>query len=525
MPRPRSFALVLAAALVTAVPASHLATGASAQAQDTLHQDLSAILAAPGLRGADVGLVVRDADTGDVLFSRESDRRGQPASNGKLISSAAVLDILGPDHRFTTSVSAVGRTNAGVLAGDLHLRGTGDPTILAADYDALAAEVANSGITLVRGRLVADDTWFDSVRLGTGWAWDDEPYYYNAQISALTVSPDTDYDAGSIIVRVAPGAAGGPATVTTEPPTDYVTIANTAVTGAPGSASSVSVERQHGTNVIAVRGAIPAGGAVENEWSTVWEPTGLVTSLFRDALARHGVRVLGGTGAGATPADARVLGEHRSMPLSRLMVPFMKLSNNMHAEILVKTAGRAVFGEGSWTAGLRAISARLGGLGMDPAVISLRDGSGLSRMDQVAPGQVTGLLLAAKGKPWFPAWYDSLPVAGVSDRMTGGTLRNRMRGTPAEGNVRAKTGTLTGVSALSGYVTTADGVSLVFSMISNNTLTSAKPLEDAVAVRLAGHRAGQSPTGAHVVPAPADDRARQGGDVRVELECSWTKSC
>ncbi|WP_367128815.1 D-alanyl-D-alanine carboxypeptidase/D-alanyl-D-alanine-endopeptidase [Saccharothrix sp. HUAS TT1] len=516
MPKPRSLVLALALVLA-AVPAADLAAPASAQAGDALARDLDAIITDPALAGADVGLVVRHADTGEVLFAREGDRRAQPASNGKLFSSAAVLDLLGPDHRFRTTVAAAGRVRAGVLTGDLHLRGTGDPTVLAADYDALAARVAAAGVRVVLGRLVADDTWFDSVRLGAGWAWDDEPYYYNAQISALTVSPDTDYDAGSVIVRVAPGAAGAPATVATEPPTDYVTIDSTAVTGPPGSAPGVSVERRHGTNVISVRGSVPAGGAVESEWSTVREPTGLVTSLFHDSLTRHGVRVVGGTGAGATPADARVLAEHLSMPLSRLLVPFMKLSNNMHAEILVKTAGRAVHGEGSWGAGLRAVSAKLGELGVDPAALSLRDGSGLSRMDQVAPDQVASLLLAARGEPWFRTWYDSLPVAGAGDRMVGGTLRNRMRGTPAEGNARAKTGTLTGVSALSGYVTTAAGTPLVFAMISNDTLTSAKRFEDAVVVRLASDRDGQAPE-VRVAGGSA-------GDHGVELECSWTKSC
>ncbi|MFI9007859.1 D-alanyl-D-alanine carboxypeptidase/D-alanyl-D-alanine-endopeptidase [Actinosynnema sp. NPDC053489] len=516
MPGPRSFALVLAAAALVAVPAADLAAPASAVADDALARDLDAIIGNPALAGADVGLVVRRADTGAVLFSRDGGERGQPASNGKLLSSAAALDVLGPDFRFRTTAAATGQVRAGVLAGDLHLRGTGDPTMLAADYDALAAQVAASGVRIVRGRLVADDTWFDSVRLGTGWAWDDEPYYYNAQISALTVSPDTDYDAGSVIVRVAPAAAGQPAVVTTDPPTDYVTIATTAVTGVPGSAADVSVERQHGTNVITVRGSVPAGGAVVREWSTVWEPTGLVASLFEDALARHGVRVVGGTATGATPADAAVLGEHLSMPLSRLMVPFLKLSNNMHAEILVKTVGRAASGEGSWDAGLRAMTAKLAEWGVDPTALSLRDGSGLSRMDQVSPDQLATLLLAARREPWFPAWFDALPVAGRGDRMVGGTLRNRMRGTPAEGNVRAKTGTLTGVSALSGYVTTADGTPLVFAMISNDTLTSAKPFEDAVAVRLAGHRAGATPPAARVAPEPAAD---------PRLECSWVKTC
>ena len=136
MPRSRSLALVLAAVAFAAVPAADLATPASAQTDDALTRDLDAITTSPALAGADVGLVVRHADTGALVYSRESDERGQPASNGKLISSATALDILGPDHRFRTTAAASGRHRAGVLAGDLHLRGTGDPTMLAADYDA-----------------------------------------------------------------------------------------------------------------------------------------------------------------------------------------------------------------------------------------------------------------------------------------------------------------------------------------------------------------------------------------------------
>ncbi|ATE58164.1 D-alanyl-D-alanine carboxypeptidase/D-alanyl-D-alanine-endopeptidase [Actinosynnema pretiosum] len=506
----RLSALVAASVLVVAVPAS-----GGVVARGSLGGDLGALLADPRLAGADVGLVVRNAETGAEVFDNRGGKRGQPASTAKLLTSAAALEVLGPDHRFATAVSASGTAVGGVLSGDLHLRGTGDPTVLAADYDALAASVARGGIRVVMGKLVADDTWFDRVRLGTGWAWDDEPYYYNAQISALTVSPDADYDAGSVVVRVAPGVAGAAAKVSVEPPSDYVQVESTAVTGPAGSASSVSVVRRHGSNVVDVSGSVPAGGAVVSEWSAVWEPTGLVTSLFRDALARNGVRVLGGTGQGVTPAGARKVAEHLSMPLSGLLTPFLKLSNNMHAEILVKSVGRAVFGEGSWGAGLRAVAERLGGLGVDAGALSLRDGSGLSRMDQVSAGALADLLVAVRGKAWFPVWRDALPVAGVADRLVGGTLRNRMRGTAAEGNARAKTGSLTGVSALAGYVTTASGTPLVFAMISNNALGSVRELEDAVVVRLASDREGRG-GGVRV------ERAVEG---RVDVECSWVKAC
>lgn len=510
--------LVLAAGVVFSV------APVSAQDRDSLGADLDAILADARLAGADVGLVVTTLD-GDVRYQRDADRREQPASNAKLATSTAAFDVLGPDYTFSTTVASPGHRHGSELDGDLYLRGTGDPTMLAADYGTLAKQVAGSGVTLVRGDLVADDTWFDDTRLGVGWAWDDEPYYYNAQISALTAAPDTDYDAGSIIVKVAPAAAGKPAVVTTEPPTDYVKIASTATTGAAGSANTVSVDRQHGNNTITVSGSVPAGGDPDTEWMAVWDPTGYAASLFRDALRANGVRVLGRTTRGATPAGAGQLAKRESMPLRELAVPFLKLSNNMHAEILTKAMGRATAGKGTWSAGEDAISAVLPSLGVT-GPLSLVDGSGLSRMDQIAPDQVAALLAAAAHKPWFDDWFNALPVAGNADRMVGGTLRSRMRGTPAQGRVHAKTGSLTGVSALSGYVDTVGGQRLVFSMITNNSIgVDPKEIEDAVAIRLASE-GGTNVTVTH--PSRRTEKApgpRQGSNYRSDLECSWQKAC
>ncbi len=517
--------LVLLAGLVLligAVGAVSPVSSVSAQDRGELGADLDAILAAPGLAGADVGLVVKTLD-GETVYQRSSDRRRQPASNAKLVTSAAALEVLGPDHRFTTTVASPARRHGHTLDGDLYLKGTGDPTMLAGDYDTLAKQFADSGITSVRGRLVADDTWFDDTRLGLGWAWDDEPYYYDAQISALTAAPDTDYDAGSIIVRVEPGAHGR-ARVTTQPPTDYVTIRSTATTGAAGSDDTISVDREHGSNVFTVSGSIPADGTADTEWMAVWEPTGYAAALFRDALRDHGVRVQGRTTRGATPRSARPYAVRESMPLRELLVPFLKLSNNMHAEILTKTMGRVTAGEGSWDAGEDAVAAVLPRLGVSGR-LSLVDGSGLSRMDQIAPGQLASLLGAAAGRPWFPEWYEALPIAGEAERLVGGTLRSRMRGTAAEGRVHAKTGSLTGVSGLSGYADTAGGERLVFSMVTNNSIgVNVKALEDAVAIRLASEGGGADvarvPRGATVAPGP-----RQGANDRADLECSWLKAC
>ncbi|GIH78699.1 D-alanyl-D-alanine carboxypeptidase/D-alanyl-D-alanine-endopeptidase [Planobispora longispora] len=475
-----------------------------------LVEDIDRILEDARLTPARAGVVVRSAASGEELYARDRGKILTPASNAKLVTSAAAAEILGLDFRFTTSVLSTGRRAGSALAGDLYLKGTGDPTMLASDYDALAARVAAAGIRTVTGRLVADDTWFDAVRLGTDWSWDDEPYYYAGQISALTASPDTDYDAGSVIVSVAPGsAAGRPAKVSTTPETDYLKIDNRAVTGAE---TDVLVERQHGTNTVLITGTV---ADPYDEWVTVNDPTGYAASLFRAALGRHGVRVLGRTARGAAPSGAATVAERRSMPLGELLVPFMKLSNNMHAEILTKSIGREVSGAGTWSAGLAAITSFAQANRMP--TLRMRDGSGLSRVDGLTPGGVTGMLLALRSQPWFDTWYGSLPVAGEADRMVGGTLRSRMRGTPAAGNVRAKTGSLTGVTSLSGYVTGADGEPLVFSIMINQYLSaSPKDVEDKIAIRLARFSR-TSPAEIPAVPAP-----RTASNV-PELECSWSK--
>jgi D-alanyl-D-alanine carboxypeptidase/D-alanyl-D-alanine-endopeptidase (penicillin-binding protein 4) len=507
---------VLATGLLVA--ASSVATIQPVSAQDpgSLTKDLDAILANPALAGADIGLVVRAADTGEVLYRHESDRRQQPASNAKLVTSASALEVLGPDYRFSTSVRSSGERRGPVLQGDLYLRGTGDPTMLAADYDALAAKVADSGVKVVVGDLVADDTWFDTMRLASGWAWDDEPFYYDAQVSALTASPDTDFDAGSIIVTVTPGTAGQPVRVTTTPPTDYVRIVNSAVTGAPGSGSNITVDREHGTNNILVTGSMATDASADNEFMAVWEPTGYAAALFRSALQAHGVRLIGRTTRGATPEGAATVAERQSIPLSQLLTPFLKLSNNLHAEILVKAMGRAKSNTGTWDAGIAAMKGVLPGFGIDPARMFLVDGSGLSRMDHIAPDQISALLLAARAKPWFQTWYTALPIAGIPDRLVGGTLRNRMRNTAAANNVHAKTGSFTGASALSGYVTAATGRQLVFSMITNNSVgISLRTVEDTVAIRLAGDTSAAALAPLAVAPS----------DRRSELEWCAVKAC
>jgi serine-type D-Ala-D-Ala carboxypeptidase/endopeptidase (penicillin-binding protein 4) len=487
-----------------------------------LKEDLDRILGDARLTNAQAGAVVTSARTGEMLYSKNGNGALVPASNEKLLTSAAAFELLGADHTFTTTALTDGDRAGGAVRGDLYLKGTGDPTMLGAGYDDLAAKVAAAGVKVVRGDLVADDTWFDDQRLGPFWAWDDEPFSYSAPVSALTVAPDTDYDAGAIIVAVAPGAsAGDPAKVSLTPATGHVKVVNKAVTGED---STIAVDRAHGSNTITVTGSIPAGAAPVNEYMSVWEPTGYAADVFRRALEAHGVDVRGKTTRGATPEGADKVADRRSPPLSEVSVPFLKLSNNAIAEILVKSIGRKAGGEGTWSAGLAAISKFLTAHGVTG--LRMTDGSGLSRADVVAPETLTTLLAAMRSKPWFTAWYDALPVAGDPDRLVGGTLRSRMRDTAAAGNVHAKTGTLTSVSALSGYVNGADGEPLIFSVVLNNHIGAApKDVEDAVAIRLAQFKRDTATDGEPQRTRLRVPPSRPGGPDPGAVECSWLRAC
>ncbi|KUO18497.1 D-alanyl-D-alanine carboxypeptidase/D-alanyl-D-alanine endopeptidase [Streptomyces dysideae] len=502
-------ALVLAAAV--------LGPGAPAGADSDrsgLPEAIDTILGDARMEGGIASVVVADAESGELLYQHQPTTRLMPASNTKLATSAAAMEILGPEYRFTTDVLASGRRYGPVLRGDLYLRGGGDPTLLAEDYDKLAAQVAASGVTRVDGRLIADDTRFDDQRLGRDWAYDDESAYYAAQISALNVAPDTDYDTGSVSVTVTPGArAGDRPTVTVTPDTDYVDIDVQATTVAAGGANAIGAVREHGTNDIVVSGTTPVGGAAAKRWVSVWEPTGYAAAVFRDALAAHGVKVTGPTRLGReTPSTARELASHQSMTLTNLQIPFMKLSNNMHAEVLTKAIGYEVSQQGTWSAGLAAISGYLKGVGVETDKLRQVDGSGLSRMDNFPAAQLAKLLLAVRSEPWYTDWERSLPVACNTDRFVGGTLRSRMCGTPAALNARAKTGSLTGASGLSGYVMDAGGRELVFSIVLNNYLTSVKALEDAIVVTLAKSSA-----------EAASSASVRRVETNADLECTWRK--
>ncbi|MFD1737568.1 D-alanyl-D-alanine carboxypeptidase/D-alanyl-D-alanine-endopeptidase [Bacillus salitolerans] len=455
----------------------------------SLKKEISDLLSMePALKGGITGISVRSANTGEILFEHNGDLRLRPASNLKLFTAATALSILGKTYQFKTEILTDGLIRNGTLNGNLFIKGYGDPTLQTSDIDQLVKSIKNSGVKVIRGDIVGDDTWYDDVRYSIDLPWSDESTYYGAAVSALTCSPSNDYDAGTVIVEVRPGKMiGDPPIISITPETSYVTIHNRAKTVDVDQKKTVAISRGHGTNTIFIEGAIPIRSSLQREWIGVWEPTQYVVRLFKESLMKHGIRVLGNEKVGVTSQSARVILSHSSIPLSELLISFMKLSNNGHGEMLVKEMGRIHQKEGSWEKGLEVVRGQLDLLGVKTDNLVLRDGSGLSHVNHIPANEISNLLYTIQKEDWFPDFYRSLPLSGSGERLLAGTLSNRLHLLPENSAVSAKTGTLTTVSSLSGYVITKSGQTLIFSIIINSLLdeSEGKKIEDKIVTILA----------------------------------------
>lgn len=421
------------------------------------------------LIGAIAGIHIIDRETKETIYQHMKDTRLHPASNMKLLSGAAALIGLGEDYTFQTNLAYDGSIDKDVLNGDIYIQGKGDPTLLPKDIEAFARVLQSLGVTQINGNVYVDDFHYDDVRLSPGLVWDDQPYYYGSQISALTVSPNKDYDTGTVCLTIAPAdSEGKPPAIKCYPQTSYVHIQNNAVTGKeltkPLEESALEIDRLHGTNEIILSGSIPLRGEAEKIWVSVWEPSLYVGTLLKEALTRKGVMTQGSVEQKEMPETVSVLEEKTSIPLKEILIPFMKLSNNGLGEMFVKELGRINQGVGGWEEGIEELMKALRPFGITQDNVDIRDGSGLSHATTISAQVFTNFLYRIQSAEWFPSFYESLPIAGEADPMVGGTLHERMEGI----HVHAKTGTIEGVSTLSGYVTTSKGKKYIVSILLNN---------------------------------------------------------
>lgn len=484
-------AATLVAVLAPLAASSPAPAAAPARKAPTVARSLDAVLERPALASAHVALAVRDLDGGALLYARNADKSVVPASVLKLVTSAAALDLFGPDATLRTTLETAAELGSdGTLRGDLYLVGRGDPNLsgrfwdgrITAPLEALADGLSAAGVRRVEGRVVGHDGLIPREdRRGEGWAWDDLVWWYGAEVSALSFN-DNCAD-----LRVVPATRpGAPVVVERDPPSGYYSVESSAVTVASGSRDDLVLVRELGTNHIRISGSYPLGAGPDRLFVALEDPPRYAATVFAEVLAARGIPVAGGAAASAAPLPkaARTLAGHESAPLRVLIQPVNKKSQNLHAELLLRLVGLRVRADGSARAGLEAEAEFLKRSGVDVSAWALHDGSGLSRSNLVTARGLVELLAAMHRHPHAQAFRDSLPIAGVD-----GSLAHRMVGSAARGRVLAKTGGLAGVTALAGYVDARSGRRLAFAAFVNlhaGPAAEAILALDEIAIRLAG---------------------------------------
>ncbi len=475
------------------------APAAPTAAVSALSADLERLIANSGINGAQWSVLVVSLDQGDTLYAHNADQHLAPASGLKLFTTAAALYYLGPDFRYSTFLLADGKVENGVLNGDLVVYGTGDPTFTGrfgrrdAVWHAFADTLLALGIREVRGNLVGDASYFAGPGAGSGWQEDYIGASYAAPSSALTFGENI------ATLEIKPREVGEPPFVGVADGADEISVVNNARTVARGR-SSIHVTRSSYDAPLEVRGQISRATTSIQRTVPVADPAEYAVSVFKKVLLDKGITVSGETKSVTDAAQSpvtgrmvfapaldeqepvRVLAIYQSRPLIDVLEIVNKKSHNLMAEQTLRTVGRVAFGEGSVAAGEKAVvQLLLKETGKAPAGFHMDDGSGLSVLDRASARDFIELLSFMAKSPMFDSYWQTLPEAGVA-----GGLR-RMGGTPAAGNLRAKTGTIDNVSSLSGYVRSRNGEQLAFSIISNRVPSTwrAKRIEDAIGIRLA----------------------------------------
>ncbi|MGI9036669.1 MAG: D-alanyl-D-alanine carboxypeptidase/D-alanyl-D-alanine endopeptidase, partial [Pyrinomonadaceae bacterium] len=458
-------------------------TPVPAQTLPELQEKIRAVLARPELRRGQVGVKIVSLDTGKVLFENNSEKYLMPASNMKNFTISTAFDRLSPDFRFVTSVYAAATPDAsGTIHGNLTIYGRGDPSISTAfndgDYykgmDALAQKIVQSGVKKIEGDLVGDESYFNSDAIPATWEWNDLQWYYGAEVSALTVN-DNSLD---LIVR--PGASVGASASAQLLPNAYgMILLNRIITTAAGTKRDITVYRRLGSNVLEISGTIPVNLDKYQAEVAAYRPANVFVSMLRGLLEQKGVTITGQTkvvnahdkmlapAAAVSQTPPVEITRLESVPLSIIAAKTMEPSQNLYTELILRAIGEQAGDKTdpkktSEAKGLEVVQNFLAQAGIAPGSVLQYDGCGLSRHDLVTPDSVARLYSYMNAQPYAQSWRDALTIAGVD-----GTLKNRFVGTPAANNVRGKTGTIDQVSALSGYVTTANGERLAFSVLTN----------------------------------------------------------
>lgn len=472
-----------------------------------LRRAIDKVLAQPGTSQAYWGLQVVDQATGRVLYQRDADHYFTPASNAKLFTTALALSTLTPNYRWRTTLETAGQIDsAGTLQGDLVLVGRGDPNLSNRVFpfgekvqaqgppevvlDELIDQAIAHGLKRVTGNVVADDTYFTYERYPPGWNVDDMTADYGAPVSALVLDDNT------LEIDVTPGPTdGAPVTFRAVPWSAFYKIRSEAITAAAGADNTLELGREPDSLDVTITGQIPAGAQPAQLYLAVEQPARFDAALLEHLLEQRGIQVTGQPLVAHQFADQpppsvparQVLAEHDSPSLAETVRYLLKVSQNLHAECLLRTVAHEKTGIGSRKNGLNVEQQFLNTLGIEKDAVFF-DGSGLSRYDEVTPSGVVTLLRWAAQQTWVSIYQDALPVAGRD-----GTLADRMQDSPAQGRIIAKTGSLFHDHSLSGYATTLAGRHLVFSMLVNNVPPGMKilPYMDQVAEAIVEDRAPQ----------------------------------
>lgn len=426
-------------------------------------------------------MLIADASTGETLYAQNEDKYFVPASNMKLFTTALALSKLGVDYKFQTTLETRGTISAdGTLSGDLFLVGRGDPNLsnrvfpfnLKEEFDGppekvlaeLADKLVAKGVKQIKGDVVGDDSYFPREPYPDGWEIGDMVWEYGAAISAIVLDDNT------ATLTLTPGLLAGDAVkAEVAPATPDFYVENDVVTSASEVKSDLTLTREPGAQLVVVRGTLPANSAPRKLVLAIHEPALHAAAVLQKLLTDRGVKITGNPRAVHVPevsADTTpraVLAEHTSIPLGDSVKLVNKISQNLHTEMLLRTAARQ---SGVWAKPEDLMKFPLdfyAAAGIAPDDVIQTDGSGLSRHDLVTPRALVTLLKYAQTQSWFPAYFASLPVAGVD-----GTLEDRMRTTIAAGRIHAKTGSVEHVRTRSGFAETPNGRTLIFSFLSNN---------------------------------------------------------